>query len=50
MVLFDGRGTDALEIIDQADAAMYQAKEAGRNRVCFHGDSARMAEAKSGGQ
>lgn len=38
VVLFDEHDANPNEIIHRADAAMYQAKEQGRNQVCFHTD------------
>ncbi len=35
----DGRRTTALQILEAADQALYNAKAQGRNRLCFHGDS-----------
>lgn len=35
---FPDDGSDATEIINQADKAMYQAKNSGRNKVCVTGD------------
>ena len=42
--LFDGNDHDTHHLMDQADAAMYQAKQDGRNRVCFHSDGAQVAQ------
>jgi diguanylate cyclase (GGDEF)-like protein len=39
IALFEGAGTSAETLLDRADAAMYRAKEAGRNRAhCFEPD------------
>ncbi|WP_342666075.1 sensor domain-containing diguanylate cyclase [Simplicispira psychrophila] len=48
LVLFDGNDTVPNQIIDQADAAMYQAKKDGRNRVCVHSTGAGTTETKHG--
>ncbi|MBD8872727.1 EAL domain-containing protein [Rhodanobacter sp. DHB23] len=37
-VLVDGHGTQAKDLLSQADAACYLAKERGRNRVHFHSE------------
>lgn len=36
VVVFDGHEANPNDVIDWADAAMYQAKTDGRNRICFH--------------
>jgi len=38
VVLFNNKDASAIDIIKRADAAMYQAKDAGRNTVRFYGD------------
>ncbi len=45
--LFPGEGVGANEILQQADKAMYKAKELGRNTVCFyHASMQRQADEK----
>lgn len=39
VALFDAQHTDAEALLRQADAAMYQAKQAGRNQIHFHGEA-----------
>lgn len=36
MVLFNDQKTPAIELMKQADIAMYQAKQAGKNTACFY--------------
>jgi GGDEF domain-containing protein len=36
VTLFAGNDTRHTDILKRADAAMYQAKRAGRNTICFH--------------
>jgi len=43
--LFIGNGIDPDEILKQADLAMYQAKDAGRNTICFSALPAESADA-----
>lgn len=40
IVVSDGSDTNADDLMHKADAAMYQSKRIGRNRVTVHGDSA----------
>jgi diguanylate cyclase (GGDEF)-like protein/PAS domain S-box-containing protein len=36
LTLFNGMGDDVNAVLKRADAAMYQAKEAGKNTICIH--------------
>jgi len=43
VALFPGDGTDAEALLQRADHAMYRAKQAGSDGVCFYGDTAKEA-------
>ncbi|WP_245569025.1 EAL domain-containing protein [Desulfobacter curvatus] len=36
VAIFHGRDRDAIEVLKHADVAMYEAKDLGRNRICFY--------------